>query len=210
MKKYILEKKPDGFLKHNIEAYYNRDYIGYGKDGNPDFLNEIKDIFGTKYIKKINEAYEEVKDVFKGDLQQLHEIKKGEEFVVICVPRSKSSFSEKQQYFRKAISDVVEELNLPNITNGCNAVTRIKDTKTTHMRQKDIPNFKNDQEPPYIGITKDTCKFKLDKIKGRNIILVDDIYTSGVNVDEDCIEALYDYGAKEVLLYTIAKTKKSY
>lgn len=206
MEKNILKNEQKEFLNHDVEVYYNRNYTGYGNKGNPDFLNIIKNQFGNGDIQLLKEAYDEVKKVFKIDIQELLEIKNGEEFVVICVPRSKATFTSEQQYFKKAISDVVDELNLHNITNGCDAVTRVKNPKTTHMHQN-LDYFKNDGEAPYTGITKATCEFNQDKIFGKKIILVDDIYTSGVNVDEDCIEALYDYGAKEVLLYTIARTK---
>ena len=37
-----------------------------------------------------------------------------------------------------------------------------------------------------------------------DIILIDDIYTSGCNIDEDCIQALYDNGANRVVFYAIA------
>ena len=44
-------------------------------------------------------------------------------------------------------------------------------------------------------------------VEGKNVILVDDIYTKDVNVAEDCIQTLFDFGAKDVILYTVAKTK---
>ena len=40
-----------------------------------------------------------------------------------------------------------------------------------------------------------------------HIILVDDIYTKGVFVAEDCAQSLLDFGAKRVILYVIAKTR---
>ena len=66
---------------------------------------------------------------------------------------------------------------------------------------------KNTGNLPYVGITKDTCSVDANLIKDKNIILVDDIYTEGVNVAEDCIKFLFDSGAKNVILYTIAKTR---
>ncbi len=81
--------------------------------------------------------------------------------------------------------------------------TRVKDTKTTHNWRLE----NNTGDNPYKGITKDTCRVDLSKIKGQNIILVDDIYTEGVNVIEDCIQNLFDLGAKSVILYVTAKTR---
>lgn len=88
-------------------------------------------------------------------------------------------------------------------SNGTDAIKRIKDTKTTHSwRMED-----NTGDMQYVGITKDTCKIDETKIVGKDIILVDDIYTEGVFVAEDCIQTLLDLGAKSVILYVIAKTR---
>ena len=93
----------------------------------------------------------------------------------------------------------------------------LKCTKTTHLKNvKDLTwvnieglNEQNDGMEPYPGITNDTCIIETDLIKGKNIILVDDIYTKNVNIDEDCIQALYDAGAKKVVFYAIAKTRET-
>ncbi|MEG1500016.1 MAG: hypothetical protein RR400_03015 [Clostridia bacterium] len=104
--------------------------------------------------------------------------------------------------FKKAISSVADNLGFQNC---CDAIKRVKDTKTTHNWRLDHNTGNN----PYVGITKDTCEFKGNKIKGKNIILVDDIYTEGVNVAEDCIQTLLDLGATNVIMYVVAKTAKS-
>ena len=44
-------------------------------------------------------------------------------------------------------------------------------------------------------------------VKGKVVILVDDIYTPKVNIDEDCAQALLDEGAKRVILYVIGRTQ---
>ena len=62
---------------------------------------------------------------------------------------------------------------------------------------------------PYKGITAKTCEIKARAIKEKNILLVDDIYTEGINVAEDCIQALLDFGAKSVTLYVIARTRSN-
>ncbi|MCF6205161.1 MAG: hypothetical protein L3J59_16105 [Methylococcaceae bacterium] len=60
---------------------------------------------------------------------------------------------------------------------------------------------------PYKGITNDTCHIS-DNVRGRTIILIDDIYTGGVNIDEDAIQALLDKGARSVYFYAIGKTAR--
>lgn len=81
---------------------------------------------------------------------------------------------------------------------------RIKDTKTTHLWRME----NNTGDMPYVGITRDTCVLDEKIIFDKNVILVDDIYTSGVFVAEDCIQTLLDLGAKSVILYAIAKTRE--
>lgn len=77
--------------------------------------------------------------------------------------------------------------------------------KTTHLSKNE--NVENDGEMPYPGITKDTCQIS-GQVAGKDILLIDDIYTYGVNIDEDAIQALYDMGAKSVLFYSVCKTFK--
>lgn len=89
-----------------------------------------------------------------------------------------------------------------HLENGVDAIKRIKNSKTTHNWR--LSN--NTGKMPYLGITKDTCEINGNAISNKTVLLVDDIYTKGVNVAEDCIQTLLDLGAKNVILYVIAKT----
>ena len=102
--------------------------------------------------------------------------------------------------FKKTVSSAVNKLGLNNATE---AIKRVKNTKTTHTWK--LKNNKGNLS--YVGITKDTCSVDANSIKGKNIILVDDIYAEGINVAEDCIKFLFNSDAKNVILYTIAKTR---
>ena len=66
----------------------------------------------------------------------------------------------------------------------------------------------NDGPSPYPGIMKDTCQINKQEIAGKNVILVDDIYTPGCNIDEDGIQTMYDCGAAQVSFYAVAKTER--
>ncbi|MDO4692082.1 MAG: hypothetical protein Q4A64_04320, partial [Porphyromonadaceae bacterium] len=57
----------------------------------------------------------------------------------------------------------------------------------------------------YVGSTKETCKIS-EQIIDRFVILVDDEYVA--NLHEDIIQALFEKGAKDVLLYTLANVIK--
>ena len=60
---------------------------------------------------------------------------------------------------------------------------------------------------PYPGITKKTCDIS-EEVKGRDILLIDDLYTRTVNIDEDAIQALLDNGAESVVFYSIGYTMR--
>jgi len=68
-----------------------------------------------------------------------------------------------------------------------------------------VVGFTNDGLSPYQGITKDTCNIS-DNVIGKNILLIDDIYTKSVNIDEDAIQALLNKGAKLVVFYAVGRT----
>ena len=64
-----------------------------------------------------------------------------------------------------------------------------------------------DGERPRPGLIRDTCNLSVD-IAGKNIVLVDDIYTAGVGIDEDGVQALLDAGAKSVIMYAFGCTAR--
>jgi predicted amidophosphoribosyltransferase len=83
-------------------------------------------------------------------------------------------------------------VNNLNAINGYNHIKRLKDTKTTH-------NWRLQNNTGYMlykGITKDTCKINKSLIFVKDVVLVDDIYTKGFLVTEDCIQTLFDFGLK--------------
>jgi hypoxanthine-guanine phosphoribosyltransferase len=80
------------------------------------------------------------------------------------------------------------------------------DTKTTHLAHSPkAAQYAGNGSMPYIGITKDTCNIS-DNIRGKRILLIDDIYTAGVNIDEDAIQTLLHNGAKFINFYAVGKT----
>ena len=199
------------FLDTDIYAYYNTDYVGYKKTNNPDFLNELKNTFNNTPEEELNAAVNAVYERFVEDIPQIIQQNNFNECVLVGVPRSKAytTYSANQLLFNETIKkshcDILKKVPFCKLWDGSNDVTRFKNTKTTHIR-KEIPRFNNDGDKPYPGITKETCKFS-DKLKGKNIILIDDIYTKGINIDEDCIQALLDFGAKRVVFYSVGCTK---
>ena len=111
--------------------------------------------------------------------------------------------SENQLLFRKTVSNCVDKLST-RFVNGTDYIKRHTDTKTTHKTcfAEKGESVGGRGSMPYVGITEKTCSIS-NKISGRSVLLVDDLYTAGVNVVEDCIQTLLQKGAKDVIFYSI-------
>ncbi len=202
MKKFTI--KQNSYLDRDVQGFYNCDYIGYGQKGNPNFINRLKNMTKSHSELDLVQDFVEVSERTSKDLQTIIETENLYNPVVCVIPRSKAEkhYSQSQLMFKKAISSVADKLNT---INGSNVIKRIKDTKTTH----DWRLEHNTGDMPYKGIIKDTCEIDKNAIYGKDIILVDDIYTENVNVTEDCIQTLFDLGARCVIMYAVAKTPKN-
>lgn len=206
LREYYIEENE--FLKKKVKAYYCQDYIGFEKNGNPDFINFLKNDFGSEEKSKILSAKRHLVENFY-DLV-LNVVCRENIDIVCIVPRSKaiSSYEKSQLQFLGGILQIVQKINCDVEVKAWTKddsiyIIRHTDTKTTHLSKS--RHGGGTGEMPYPGITKDTCNIS-PEIKGKKILLIDDIYTKTINIDEDCIQALYDYGAKDVILFTIAKT----
>ena len=188
------------YLNQNIQGYFHTSYTGYKKAGNPDFLNDLKNTFNNYPKGKLQNAIGQLSGILKEDLSEF------DKSLTICiVPRSKAenTYSHNQLLFKKVVQVLIEHLGF---NDGSNFIIRNKDTKTTHLSHSAKgAQYAGEGELPYPGITKDTCSIS-NKVHGENILLIDDIYTTGVNVVEDAIQALLDNGAQSVIFYAVGKT----
>lgn len=201
MEKFIITRNE--FLKEDTQGYYHFNYIGYNNPGNPDFINHLKNQFRNISDTILQNAVNELIKVLQEDLPQiksLHRIN----LTVCVIPRAKAEdfYTDKQKLFKRTLSCVVEKFI--GFANGTNYIIRHTNTRTTHLYNS---GYGGDGDMPYPGITKETCKISSD-VRGKDILLIDDIYTKGVNIDEDAIQALLDNGAKSVIFYAVAKTIK--
>ncbi|TLD87819.1 hypothetical protein [Helicobacter sp. MIT 05-5294] len=176
--------KADGeFLKErDVIGFYSLDYTNYGNPGNPDWLVTLKNDYNqydenSGIMKEvISQAYDSVES-FLYYLVFGKKVKN--DFTVCVVPRSKPS---KPHYLKEAVQTSIlyygdgysrkpAHIHEPEIFDGTNAIIRQKDTRTTHLQGSD------GGDDPYPGITKDTCLLDVGAIRGKNILLIDDIYT---------------------------------
>lgn len=124
---------------------------------------------------------------------------------VCVVPRAKADnkYRSNQLLFKSTVKNAVNNLG-NSFIDGTDYIKRHTNTKITHLRQP-MENFINDGLEPYVGISSDTCTFSKG-INGSDILLIDDIYTRTVNIDEDMLQALLNNGANSVSFYAIGKT----
>jgi len=206
---YIFNIIPNDYLRKKTIGFYNREYIKFNQPENPDFLNILKNTFGKENNLVLEEAKSTVIKILLEDLPhviQYNHSKNIRNLICLCVPRAKSlkQYNDNQLLFMYAVREALR--NIKDIFDGTDIIVRNFNTRTTHIR-KPPSNFDNNGDLPYPGILKNTCTLMVDKIRGQNLILIDDVYTSNVNIDEDCIQALYDCGAKNISFYAISKTR---
>ncbi len=193
------------YLHRNVRAFFHTSYLGFRQPGNPDFLNFLKNdkLWDNG---KLFDAKNKLKNILRDDLPKIMGLLQLEYMTICVVPRAKieESYSENQLQFLSAVRASITEIG--GFEDGTSYIQRHTDTKTTHLKQS-IENFDNEGSMPYPGITSETCHIS-NNVAGKNILLIDDIYTRTVNIDEDAIQALINKGAHEITFYAIAKTER--
>jgi len=200
MQNFVI--KPNDFLKQDIQAFYHTDYFGHLRPENPDYINTLKNTYNNFSDSMLNDAVQELRSVLLEDLPQILGEAKLNSLTVCVVPRAKTNYQPNQLLFKTTVRNVVGQLN--NFIDGTDYIIRHTNTRTTHLPYN-TPNYKNDGRKPYPGITKDTCNISYN-VREKNILLIDDLYTRTVNIDEDAIQSLLDNGARFVIFYAVGKT----
>lgn len=209
MNKFTIESNL--FLKQPITAFFHTNFYGTkaNNPSNPDYLYRLKNDphhCWTDYQLRL--ASTQLADILRTDLPKIQQDIKINNLTVCVVPRAKAdtTYRSNQLLFRATVQKVVNELN--GFEDGTNYIIRHTNTRTTHLR-KPIEGYNNDGALPYQGITIKTCNISLN-VQGKDILLIDDIYTKTVNVDEDVIQTLLTKGAKSVTFYAIGLTVGNY
>lgn len=193
----------NNFLTTTTNAFYHVPYMGMGSAENPNYLNYLKNTYNSFTQHKLQSAVNELLNVLNKDLPQIYQLL-GFDILTICVvPRAKAenSYKTNQQLFRKTVQASIDQKH--GFADGANYIRRHTNTYTTHLGER-APNYINDGLAPYPGITEQTCDISTNAA-GKNILLIDDIYTPGVNIDEDAINALLNAGAKTITFYAVGK-----
>ncbi len=191
----------NAFLSRSTNAFYHVSYAGMGKPGNPDYLNALKNTYNNSSQHKLQSATRELLSALEEDLPQIYQALGFDVLTVCVVPRAKAenAYQMNQKLFRKTVQDAIDQRH--GFGDGTNYLLRHTNTYTTHLGKR-APNYNNDGPEPYRRITAETCQIS-PNVRGENILLIDDIYTPGVNIDEDAINALIEVGADTVTFYAV-------
>ncbi len=190
------------YLDRNVQGYFHSGYSsGAGQWQIEGTIENIictlkNDI--TPYTENVLEnVCNQLENILLIDLPQILKLTKKSNLLVCTIPRAKVNYNANQLYFKKTVSKVANQLT--GFTDGTNFIIRTADTKTTHRARA---GYGGNGDMPYPGITKKTCDIS-DEITGKDVLLIDDLYTNSVNIDEDAIQALLDKGAKSVVFYSV-------
>lgn len=203
MNKFIIYSNE--YLTQNIQGFYHEKYHG---GGNWNINGTIENIITTfkndippdKDKETLRTAVHSLKKILKKDLAKIQRNSKNNNFTVCVIPRAKANYRKKQLLFRATIKSVIKKID--DFENGIKYIKRHTNTVTTH---RDKAGYGGDGKRPYPGITKATCNIS-SNVKGKDILLIDDLYTKTINIDEDAIQSLLDNGAKSVIFYSVGKT----
>jgi hypothetical protein len=202
MTPFTIER--NNFLTQDIQGFYHTHFGGTKLPNNPNFLYKLKNDHHHNWtIEDLKTAMMEFEKILIADLPKIETHLRKSAITICVVPRSKAdnTYRPNQLLFKATIKQVVNKLGL---IDGTDYITRHTNTKTTHLKRP-MEGFNNDGDLPYVGITNTTCNISNDVI-GKDILLIDDIYTKTVNIDEDAIQALLNKGAKSVAFYAIGNT----
>lgn len=195
----------NNFLSRDIQAFYHSDYSSGG--GQWRIQGTIENIICTlknditPYADNIlQNTSQQLANILLVDLPQILQQTGKNNLTVCVVPRAKVNYTPNQLYFKNTVSNVINQLN--GFTNGVNFIVRHADTKTTHRARG---GYGSNGEMPYPNITNDTCRISNDVIN-RDILLIDDLYTRTVNIDEDALQALLSKGVNSIVFYSVGKT----
>jgi hypothetical protein len=193
------------FISQSIQAFYHADYESGGKWKETGTIENMiwtlkNDV--SPFPQRLPFVIQQLKQLLLTDFPQILLDSRLENLTVCVIPRSKMEnyYRVDQLLFRQIVSDVVSGLN--GFSNGTKYIVRHTNTRTTHL---DRNGEGGDGPLPYPGITKNTCTIS-DDVKGKDILLIDDLYTKTVNIDEDAIQALLNKGARSVVFYAVGKT----
>lgn len=204
---HVFLIEPNQYLSKRVQSFYNSDYIGGSdrwrvKGTIENIVCTLKNDITPHSDSVLQNTAQKLNQILINDLPEILRYTKLNTLTVCVVPRAKVNYKKDQLLFKSTVRKVATQLW--GFNDGTDFIIRHTDTRTTH---RDKAGYGGNGDLPYPGITKETCTISKE-VNGKNILLVDDLYTKSINIDEDAIQALLDEGANEVFFYAIGRTVK--
>lgn len=184
-----------------VDGYFHDEYYGMSSPNNRiRFVNVLKNDYQNASPDEIRFAEVTLAAAIRNDLARITQ--HYGPLTLVGVPRSKreSSYPWSKMGLKRALRRAVSEN--PLLSDGLDFIVRKRDTLCTH---RSYWGCGGDGEGPRPGLIEDTC-FLSPEIEGRDILLVDDIYTPHCGIDEDAICAVLNAGARSVVFFAIGYT----
>lgn len=221
-------------LSPSVDAYTSCTYTGYRNPDNPGFINTLKndkneepcDIFldfgiPSVFQVALSVAYKLHSEIALPGIMR----DKGWTDAVVChVPRAKcfKHYTRRQLHLFDALRWAIEEVNSSTsykIEDGIDYLWRRRNRPTSHAHTANSPNenwlFFLDKESMVIDPNlsyEESLGINTEALRGKKVILVDDIYTQGVSIDEMTISEISRRAGvplSDIVLYTLAYTGRS-
>lgn len=195
--------QPNFHLKTLVRGFYHDGYTSHRDNENftttESVILRLKNDRVRIPLQYLNQAKSDFVKILTNDLPQLVAVLNKPQLTVVCVPRAQreSTYHENQKLFKATLQEVLKlpEMQRLGLIDGTDYILRVTDTPTTHLTRTKV-------EP---GITRRTCQLSRE-IADKDILLIDDLYTRTVNIDEDALQALLDAGANSVTFYALGYT----
>ncbi|MDI6591448.1 MAG: ComF family protein [Patescibacteria group bacterium] len=146
-----------------------------------------------KYQPFVKELAKTLSSLIIDHFQLMEKLPDFSEFFLIPIPLEKKKL--KQRGFNQTEEIAKELLRFLNIQILSNVLIKIKET---------LPQVELNDEERKENIKGAFCCRDREKVRGRKILLIDDVYTTGSTLEE-AAKVLREAGAKEVLGIVVAR-----
>lgn len=191
------------YLNGGVQGYFHDWYYSMDDERNAHikFINFLKNDFLT-FTSLVPSSERKLTQVLVEDLREIVAVHG--QLTVCGIPRSKreGTYPASKMGLKRGIRAAV--VQVAGLEDGLDYIVRYKDTCTTHWARY---NRGGEGPMPYPGITWDTCRISTE-VAGKDVLLIDDIYTPNCGIDEDAIQTLLDAGANSVIFYAIGYTAR--
>ena len=181
------------------EYYPQRDKRQHSQDEFSQAIVEFKeDLSQEKADEIISSLREEIQKAFTGIMK---EMEVGEELVIVSIPSDKPETNQVDRLVTSMGKQLTE------VMEGERQIVTSKDA----LKKQIITGKKQKYQVGFLARGKNITGMKGDKeqVKGKTVVIVDDIATTGSTLYEG-MRAAYEAGAKKVIVMVLGKTTTAY